>query len=133
VRVARQELGYPARATAYKWLKDAGIEPADANALMKKAREIKDWYGQEEKRLALQEILDRIHTILQEEEVDADALYKLAGSANRVVQSMQLIEGLETSRIVVEDKLDADLRELIQQEQNKNAERESEIESQFGS
>lgn len=95
---AMRSLGYPAAwATAQSWFKNAGLEVPFIDSLMAKAAELKQFYSDKEKKFAAQAAIDRIVEKLQQDDLTADDINKLANALNKVIQTFNLIEGKATS------------------------------------
>lgn len=98
VSPAMRALGYPKTwSTAQTWFKTAGLELPTVDSLMAKAAELKQFYSDKEKKFAVQVTLDRIVEKLQQDDLTADDLNKLANALNKAIQTFNLVEGKATS------------------------------------
>jgi hypothetical protein len=94
---AIKRLGYPSFPTAQKWFRDKGLGMPNIDSLMAKAAELKVFYGDSEKKYAIQSVMDAIVEKVQENDLDADSLNKLANGLTKLIQAFQLVEGKSTS------------------------------------
>lgn len=95
---AMRKLGYPlSYHTARKWFDVKGAAVPDLDALMKLATDYKTFYGDSEKKAAVQTLMDRIIEKLKQDDLDADGINKLANALNKAIQTFNLIEGKSTS------------------------------------
>lgn len=122
---AMRELGYPKQwVTANKWCKARGIETpktltqqvATAHALM---------YTLEDKLIAGYKLLDRIMEQLEAVELDADSVKKLAETYKKTIETIQILEGKAISISQNNDVFDSKIQALIDMENNKNMQIES--------
>lgn len=137
-------LGYPdATATAYRWLEVRGIEPPQS-ALAIASTSVRDWYGDAERRLVTQQVLDRAFDILSAghevmvptfdadtgkqdgvtfmlKQVDADGLKSIAATVRNAITTLQLLDGKATQ--VLEHHVEQpELLALVEEYRAKNAE-----------
>lgn len=95
---AMRQLGYPGSYnTARKWFEEQGEIVPDLDSLMRKAADMKRFYGDSEKKIAIQTLIDRIVEKLEKDDLDADGINKLANALNKAIQSFQLVEGKSTN------------------------------------
>ncbi len=121
---AMRELGYPgSHHTAAKWFEMYGQELPDVSYLQRKARALKEWYSDKEELAAVQLMIDRLVESLEEKDMDADALNKVANALQRAIQTKRLIEGKSTNTTETHSKDGSDLAviDLINQQKAKNA------------
>ncbi len=78
---------------------------------------------------AAQGIIDRIVEALEQETLTAEEINKLANAYQRVIQTMQLIEGDVTERkeTITRDGADLAIRDLINEAKARNLVKEEEI------
>lgn len=129
-----RELGYPKHyATAQKWFESRGIE-ITVDILKRRAAQIGQFYGAAERMLAAQDVMDRIVAAAIEDDLSAEEINKLANALQRVVQTMQLIEGNVTDRreTISKDGTDLALQDLINEAKARNALKEQEIKDSNG-
>lgn len=126
---ALRELKYPSYPTAQRWFKERGLELPSVDSLMQKAAEMRVFYGDNEKKAALQITIDRIIEEIQEKELDADGINKLTNALAKALQTYQLIEGKSTAITEKHDKDSTDLaiNNLVEQMRAKNATKEAEL------
>lgn len=139
---AMKELGYPAiKATGSRWCKSMGVK-IELSALQQHASKINAFYGAQEKLTLCQKVLDECYEMLMYGEEDPEeteghmdpvtgavsmrylrkphssaTLSKLAGTIQRTIQTMELLEGRVTDRIeqVSQDPTDIELAEMIRE------------------
>lgn len=156
VAPAMKELGYPAIfATAQRWCKALGVT-VELSALQAYAAKTNHWYGANEKLALCQRILDEAYDILingekvprGEEQIKYDdqgtaflvddpiripvrsaALAHLTGVVQRVIQTMELLEGRVTDRVeaISQDPTDIELAAMIREYRVRNAIVEQEV------
>lgn len=125
VRPAMRELGYPgSHHTVMKWFAEAGKEMPDVSYLQRKARALKEFYSDREELAVCQMMLEVITEKLESENLDSDAINKLANSLQRVVQTANLIKGKATtvSENHTKDSTDLEISKLINQMKETNSE-----------
>lgn len=120
-------LGYPTFPTAQRWFRDKGLDMPTIDSLMAKAAEMKIYYGDNEKKYAAQILIDRIVEKLQEDDLDADGVNKLANALNKAIQTFNLIEGKSTSitETHTKDGVDLGAMDLINAAKARNSLKES--------
>lgn len=126
---AMRELGYPGSYhTAQRWLEDRGIE-ISVSTLKSRAAKLGHFYGQKEKALVAQGIIDRIMEMVEVDELDADGINKIANAYQRAVQTLNLVTGEATDRkeSISKDGTDLELQELINEQRAKNATEEAKM------
>lgn len=126
---AIRELGYPSYPTGQKWFRERGIELPTIDSLMQKAAELRVFYGDNEKKYAVQTLMDRIVEKLQEEDLDADGINKLGNALAKAIQTFQLIDGKATSvtETRTKDGVDLGAMDLINAAKARNAIKEQEL------
>lgn len=126
---AIRHLGYPSFPTAQNWFKERGIPTPSVDSLMQKAAELRVFYGDTEKKYALQVLMERIVEMAQEDVVDADGINKLANAMSKLIQSYQLVEGKATavSEQHVKTGEDLAIADMLNSMKAKNALKESEL------
>lgn len=129
---ACRRLGYPSSGAASNWMKQFGVKPPPDSALMRRAREVKEVFGKHEKMVLLHELLESIYRLLDPLDTprrDEDGnpvpwlpndLKRMADTAAKVIQTMELLEGRATERQEIVDPTDVELRNLIEQFRGKN-------------
>ena len=106
---AMRQLGYPGSYhTAQKWLEDRGLE-ITVDTLKRRAVALREFYGARERMTAAMTVLDRVVEACHEEDLNPEDINKLANALQRVIQTMQLIEGDVTDRRETITKDGADL------------------------
>lgn len=126
---AIRELKWPSFPTAQKWFRERDLDMPTIDSLMQKAAELRVYYSDNEKKYAVQTLMDRIVEKLQEEDLDADAINKLGNALAKAIQTFQLIEGKSTSITETHTKDGADLgaMDLINAAKARNALKEAEL------
>lgn len=99
----------PSWTTIAGWFKEIGEDLPSIDSLAIKANAMKQFYSDNEKKYVAQKTLERIASKLDEDDLDADDLKKLADALNKSVVTMNLIEGKATSHAVSETKNGDDL------------------------
>lgn len=128
---ACRRLGYPSSGAASNWMKQFGVKPPPDSALMRRAREVKEVFGKHEKMVLLHELLEAVYVLIDPANPRLDAegnpkpwmpndLKRMADTAAKVIQSMELLEGRATERQEIVDPTDVELRNLIEQFRGKN-------------
>lgn len=121
---AMRKLGYPsAWSTGQRWFKERGLETPVVDSLMAKAVELRQFYTDKEKKFAAQAAIDRIVESLQQDELTADDINKLANALNKVIQTFNLIEGKATSvhEQRQKDGTDLAIMDMLNEAKAKNA------------
>lgn len=120
---AMRELGYPSSYhTAQKWLDEFGIE-VTTDSLRLRARQMGIFYDQKEKVLAAQALLVRLlETIEGPDPLNTKDLVQLANALQRVMQTLNLIEGEATTRteMLQKDATDVELMQMVTEAKAKN-------------
>jgi hypothetical protein len=99
VPLARQALGYPLVAqSAYDWMKAAGVE-IPRSPLQVHAAHINSWYGDVERRLVTQQVLDEAHRMLLDGIAEPKELASVAQAVRSAVATLQVLDG-KASEIV---------------------------------
>lgn len=127
---AMRELNYPASwTTAQRWFDERNEPLPTIDSLASKAKQLAIFYSDKEKLFGAQALIDRIVQSLQEDDLDADALNKLANAYNKAIQTFNLIEGKSTSitESRTKDATDLAVMDLINAQKAKNALIESEL------
>ena len=126
---AIRELGYPSYTGAVKWFQERGLEVPVIDSLMAKAAEMKQFYSDNEKKYAVQQLMDRIVEQLQEKDLDADSINKLGNALAKAIQTFQLIEGKSTQITETHKKDGTDLGaiDLINAAKARNSLKEAEL------
>jgi hypothetical protein len=128
---AMRQLGYPgAWATAQRWFQDAGVGMPTVDSLIAKAVELKQFYGDKEKKFAAMTLIDRIvEKLLQENDLTADDINKLGNALNKAIQTFNLIEGKSTSITESRQKDGTDLAivDMLNEAKARNAAKEDAI------
>lgn len=119
---AMRALGYPAsHHTATKWLTERGIE-ITVDTLRQKAALLKVHYGAQEKYAAAATLLDRYIETIEQDTLTPEELNKLANGLQKVIQTMNLIDGQATDRreSVTADRTDLEISKLVKEMKEKN-------------
>jgi hypothetical protein len=128
---AMRKLGYPgAWATAQRWFETAGLGLPTVDSLIAKAVELKQFYGDKEKKFAAMTLIDRIvEKLLQESDLTADDINKLGNALNKAIQTFNLIEGKSTSITESRQKDGTDLAivDMLNEAKARNAAKEETI------
>lgn len=126
---AIRTLGFPTYSTAIRWFEERGELRPDVDSLMRKAVELKAFYGDREKVFAAQALIDRIVEQLQQDDLDADEINKLGNALHKAIQTFNLIEGKATNVTESRTKDGADLAimDMLNEAKMKNAAKESHI------
>lgn len=126
---AIKRLGYPSFPTAQKWFRERGLEMPTLDSLMQKAAEMRVFYGDNEKKYAIQVLMDAFVEKAQEKDLDADGLNKLANGLMKLIQAFQLIEGKSTQITETHKKDGTDLGaiDLINAAKARNVLKENEL------
>lgn len=124
-----RKLGYPSSAQGFNWFKQRGLPIPTIDSLQARAREIQQFYGDNEKKLAIQTLMDRIVEKAGEEQLDADAINKLANALAKLIQTFQLVEGKATTvqESRTKDGSELAIMDMLNAEKAKNALKQSEI------
>lgn len=145
---AIKELGYPSKHSGHVWMKKYGVE-VQLHGLAKYAADLKTFYSAREKLALCQKILDACFDLLVhgEEVMDDDGLPKvyfdpqtgaeirlsrptdarslssLSATVQRMIQTMELLEGRVTDRteVLSQDPTDLELRDMINEARARNA------------
>lgn len=133
---ARERLGYPSGQTASEWCKNYGVDTAEAETpLMKRAKAMRMFYGQQEKMTLLQEIMDAAYRLLEwgrdQDPViseEGEVYYplgpldvqRLATAVRAVIQTGELLEGRPTEIVQEIDPTDTELRKLVEEFRQRN-------------
>jgi len=153
VAEAREILGYPSNAAGWLWAEAYGIT-APKSALASHSALIRHLHGEGEKLALCHLILDKAYSLLMEgtEQRNEDGepifiegpngetirltapttpndLSKLAGVVDRIVRTMELLEGRATDRseILASDSTDIEIKNLIEQIKSRNNTKKEEI------
>ncbi len=95
---AMRYLGYPASYhTAKAFYEKRGVEMPTANTLAVMARSIGIFYGDREKIIAAQAIIDRSVEQLYQDQLEADEINKLGNAIHKAIQTINLVEGKSTA------------------------------------
>jgi hypothetical protein len=107
---AMRKLEYPGSwATAQRWFVEAGRALPTIDSLVARAGELKQFYSDKEKLMAVQTLMDRIVEQLTTDALTADEINKLGTALNKAIQTFNLIEGKSTSITESRQKDGADL------------------------
>ena len=126
---AIRHMGYPTWSTAQRWFNEKGIPLPTIDSLLAKAAEMKIFYTDKEKKYAVQSVIDRVVESLQQDNLTADEINKLANALNKAIQTFQLIEGKATtiSESHQKDGTDLAVMDMLNSAKAKNALKESEL------
>lgn len=135
---AMELLGYPnSKTTGIKWIEQFGVE-ISKSSLHKRAAEIGHFYTERQKIAALQDMLDAIYAHVERINTgfgmgfagglpDPGDLAKLASAAEKIIKTIELLEGRVTERTEAHsiDSTDLELRTLIAEAQSEAAAKEA--------
>lgn len=126
---AIKELGYPSFPTAQKWFREKDLEMPSIDSLKAKAGEMRVFYGDTEKKYGLQAIMNAIVEKVEENDLDADGLNKLANAYNKAIQTYNLIEGKATgiSQVQSKDAIDLGAIDVLNAAKARNTLKEAEL------
>jgi hypothetical protein len=127
---AMRQLGYPtAWATAQRWFENAGVGMPTVDSLIAKAVELKQFYGDKEKKFAAMTLIDRIVESLHQDNLSPDDINKLGNALNKAIQTFNLIEGKSTSITESRQKDGTDLAivDMLNEAKARNAVKEESI------
>jgi hypothetical protein len=127
---AMRKLGYPAGwGTAQRWFEQAGKALPTIDSLVARAAELKVFYQDKEKLMAVQTLIDRIVEQLTGEDLTADEINKLGNALNKAIQTFNLIEGKSTSISESRTKDGADLAimDMLNEAKAKNSRIEADL------
>ena len=132
INEACRRLGYPSVGAGCNWMKQFGVRPPEDSALMRRARQVKEVFGKHEKMVLLHELLEAVYKLLDpvnSPRRDEDGnpvpwlpsdLKRMADTAAKVMQTMELLDGRATERQEIVDPTDVELRNLIEEFRTKN-------------
>lgn len=126
---AIKQLGYPSFPTAQKWFREKDLEMPSIDTLKQKAGEMRVFYGDVEKKYGLQAIMEAIVEKVQEKDLDADGLNKLANAYNKAIVTYNLIEGKATgiSETHNKDSIDLGVADVLNAAKARNSLKEAEL------
>lgn len=127
---AKRLLKYPGTYnTAVSWFAEFNEERPTIDSLMHAALELKQFYGDNEKKLAAQLLIDRLVEKLYDDKLDADDIYKLGNALNKAIQTFNLIEGKSTNITESRQKDGTDLAvmDMLNEAKAKSALKEQEL------
>lgn len=126
---AIRELKYPTYPAAQKWFKERDLDMPTIDTLMQKAADMRVFYGDNEKKYALQVTIDAIVEKVQNNDLDADELNKASNALAKLIQTFQLIEGKSTAITETHKKDGTDLGaiDLINAAKARNSLKEAEL------
>lgn len=129
---AMRQLGYPrSYNTAKKWFAELNKEVPKLDALMQQAADMKKFYGDAEKKVALQNMMDRIVEELHSSKLDSESINKLANALEKTIRAFQLVEGKATNINESHSKDGSDLaiRDMLNEALAKNNVAEAKLNS----
>lgn len=127
---AMRQMGYPnSYNTAKKWFDELGEIVPDLDALMRKAADMKRFYGDSEKKIALMTAIDLIMEQFNQPKLTADDINKLTNALAKAIQTFQLVEGKSTTinETRQKDGTDLAINDLLNSVKAKNALRENDL------
>lgn len=115
-----REMGYPSSLnTAKAWMKEANITITE-DTLGAKAKVDEEQYGFNEEMYLLKQMMDKIHTNLEDPNLNADGVVKLASALQKCITTMELIGGNPTSRTAQQTQVTDELQALLNQTKIRN-------------
>lgn len=109
---AKRELQYPSSwSTGKKWCEEFGIE-IELDELKAKAASFNSFYEETELRIVQQDLIIRALELMEDSNLTAEKLDKIAATIKKATDSIQMLRGKATSRTAVEDTLEVDAIKL---------------------
>jgi len=91
-------LGYPkSYHTARKWHEQRHVAMPTSNTLAQMSKQLDIFYGDKEKVLAAQAVIDRTVEALYQDDLTSDDINKLSNALHKAIQTINLIEGKSTN------------------------------------
>ena len=120
---AIRHLGYPSWPTAAKWFRDNDLELPTVDSLQARAAELRDFYGDTEKKYAAQRAVERIVEALEQDRLTADDINKLNNALHTAIKTFNLIDGKSTSitETHTKDEVDLGVFDIINTAKARNA------------
>lgn len=119
---ARRELGYPGSwATANRWFEARSLEAPVVSEIKAMANQYKEALSERNKVMIAEQGLERVLELMNEDNLTADDLKKLAEAYQKFTNSMNLIEGKSTDIVENRAEVPSEIMSAIEELEYKSA------------